>query len=80
MKIFKWIKMKWNKSAGMTCVNCQHCERDILLKDIDHAYCKKHKSNIFNIYREICIDYADIKYDFSKYDFSTHEINWDDEK
>jgi hypothetical protein len=68
--------MKWNKSACMTCVDCQHCSRrNIFLKDINHAYCKKHNSNIFNIYYEICIDYADVKYDFS-----THEIHWDDEK
>lgn len=75
MKLFKWIKMKWNKSAGMTCVYCQHCERNIL-KSTDHAYCKKHKSNLSNIYREICIDYEDIIYP----DYSTHVIHWDDEK
>lgn len=69
--------MKWNKSVGMTCVNCQHCERNILLKSIDHAYCKKHKSNIFNIYHEICIDYADA---MEVIDFGIREIHWDDEK
>ena len=75
MRIFKEIKMRWNKLVGNTCNNCRYCQKNILFTDIHRAYCEKHNSNLFNIFREICIDYDDIPVDRS-----THIIRWDNEK
>jgi len=76
MKVYKWLKMKWNMSLGHDCSSCKYKQTSLSLKSIDHAYCQKHNSNIFDIFHEICIDWEEKKYEIPK----TKIIKWDDEK